>query len=75
MRILQVSPAYGRDYTNEKQVLEDLRKERDFIIRDITNKWDGCPCNVRDVRRGEYTHLKVRYHRLEKVTIIALEDI
>ena len=38
-------PAYGRDYRNKASIQADLDANKDFILADITSRWDGKPIN------------------------------
>ena len=49
MHFVSATPAYGRVYTNTKQVREAWEAGKDFILHDITSKWDGKPFNKDDV--------------------------
>lgn len=64
-RYVSVVPAYGRDYTNQKQVLADWNAGKDFLIQDFElsgyiNK-DDKPASM---------ILNVRYNKLQKVMVI-----
>ena len=61
-----LTPAYGRDYKNQKSVILDYKSGKDFILRDITSPWDGKPCSNRDFE-GEKVVL--RYNKLKSVVV------
>ena len=63
---LTVVPAYGRDYTSANAARVDWCDNKDFIIADNFNPYDGKPIN-RDqaVQAGYRVH--IRYARLAKV--------
>lgn len=63
-------PAYGRDYKSKKTVIEDFMAGKDFIIADISNRWDGKPCNKEDIEPGQ---IKIRYSKLTKVCVFNYE--
>ena len=65
-------PAYGRDYKSKAQILADLEAQKDFIIADISNPWDGKPANKRDLLAFGVTTIYVRYKRLANVAKIKL---
>lgn len=46
---VEVTPAYGRDYSNGKAMKADWDAGKDFILQDISSPWDGKPCSKRDM--------------------------
>ena len=63
-----LTPAYGRDYKSAKAVKEDFMAGKDFIIADITDRYDGKPCSIRDFPAG--TGITLRYKRLTMLTCV-----
>ena len=63
-----LTPAYGRDYKSKKAVLTDFDANKDFILNDITDQYDGKPCNKSDLT-GTGTH-QIRYGNLRKVMVV-----
>ena len=61
-----LTPAFGRDYKTEAEVLHAYTSGADFILNDITSQWDGKPCSCRDFPAEP---VKLRYSNLRKVTI------
>lgn len=74
MKYISVTPAYGRDYKNKREILIDLMSNKDFTIADISNAWHGKVGNRRDFLREGYTHVQVRYGKLLKVAIFRIEN-
>ena len=73
MNVAIIKPAYGRDYDHEHDAREDFYANKDFIMCNITDRWYGKPCNHRDlVKYSDYTHVELRFHNLEELTIIEL---
>jgi len=62
MRYIIVVPAYGRDYQSEHQAIEAWKSGKDFRINDISSRWDGAYCSIRDE-----LNVKIRYNRLQDV--------
>lgn len=62
-----VVPAYGRDYTSAKLAKEAFLSGRDFIISDVSSKWNGMYCSCRDFS-GE--QVKVRYKNNTRAIIV-----
>jgi len=45
MTYLTLIPAYGRDYKSKKEVIADFEANKDFVIADVMNRFDGKPVN------------------------------
>jgi hypothetical protein len=69
---LSLIPASGRDYKSKKAVEADLRADKDFIIADMSNPYDGKPANLPDLKQAGYTELNIRYQRLTRVAVISI---
>ena len=65
--MLQVVPAYGRDYKSRADVLGAWNAGRDFQIADLHHPWDGSYVNKADYQAGQ---LKVRYDGLRRVCVL-----
>lgn len=63
---MTVTPAYGRDYTSAVEAKAAWNSGKDFIIRDITSRWDGKPINKQDAD-GAGIKVLLRYNKLKKV--------
>ena len=57
-----LTPAYGRDYKSEEQVLKSFNDGKDFTYNDISSPYDGKYCSIRDFKPGQ--RLKFRYDKL-----------
>lgn len=68
-------PNRGRDYRSADAVLAHLKEGRDFIVQDVSNPWNGKPCNLPDLKRAGVMLTKVRYDGLRKVTTINISEI
>lgn len=51
------TPAYGRTYASAKEALDDFKRGKDFILHDITSKWNGKPFNIDNCEDGEEVEL------------------
>jgi hypothetical protein len=60
-------PAYGRDYQTETAVKADWDAGKDFLIRDIGNRWDGKYTSKSD---WEGQKVRIRYNRLADFVIL-----
>ena len=58
-----VIPAYGRDYKSAAAAKQDWQDGKDFIIADLSNRYDGKPCSIRDG-----LEVTIRYNKLERTT-------
>ncbi len=67
MRTITVVPAYGRDYTSKAKMLEDWNANKDFIIQDISNPYDGKPANKSDL--SGFT-VNIRYKSLMQIAVV-----
>lgn len=47
-----LQPAYGNDYKSQSDVLQGINNFKDFIINDITSRWDRKPINIEDMAIG-----------------------
>jgi len=71
MRTLTLIPAYGRDYGSQKAVAADFAADKDFIVQDVSCRWDGKMVNRMEMR-GHYNQAHIRYSRLTKLTVIKI---
>jgi len=69
---MTLTPAYGRDYRSKKAVLEDFDADKDFIINDITNRWDGKPVNKAQLVKAKQRVVYIRYGKLRRVMEVKL---
>lgn len=67
MTILELTPAYGRDYKNAKLVKDDWKGKRDFRIATIGPD-EGRYVNIEDAPKD--ATLMIRYDNLRKVCTI-----
>lgn len=65
MTTLNLVPAYGRDYKNQKAVKADWEADKDFIINDVSSRWDGKAINRIQLSDGDVVY--IRYNKLRKV--------
>ena len=72
---MKLIPAYGRDYNSKKAVLKDLVDNKDFIISDYFNRYDGKPINLSQLMEEGYKQVTVRYQQLRKVAVIKLPEV
>jgi len=72
MQLLTVTQ-YMTVLKNKKEVIEHLKSDKDFLIQDMSCKWDNKPCNKSDLLKEKYSHIKVYYGKNNaKMTVIEL---
>lgn len=72
MQLLTVTQ-YLTVLKNKKEVIEHLKSDKDFLIRDYGNPWDNKPCNKSDLLKEKYSHVKIYYGKNNaKMTVIEL---
>jgi hypothetical protein len=64
MKISTISPAYGRDYKNKKDIQKDFDDNKDFIIEDFMNPYCGKYVNKEQM---EQDSVQVRYAKMTKI--------
>lgn len=72
MSVINLVPAYGRDYKSKAEVQKDLDAGKDFTIADISHRFDGKPGNKENFIQERYTEARIRYSKLRKVSIFKL---
>jgi hypothetical protein len=63
-----LTPAYGRDYRSKKAAIDDFEANKDFILNDITDQYDGKPCNKSDLIKAGIKQVMIRYKKLTMIT-------
>ena len=61
-----LTPAYARDYRSAIAVIADYKAGKEFILNDITSRWNGKPCSIRDFPSE---HVILRYNRLRNTVV------
>ena len=69
MNTKTLSPAYGRDYTSAKAVKADWNANKDFVIQDFFDKYDGKPINKEQADQ-HYGAVMIYYNAMQKFTVI-----
>lgn len=66
---MTLTPAYGRDYKSQKEVLEAWNSNKDFTVADLF--YLGTYCNKTDVENDKsIKSVTIRYSKLTKVMVI-----
>lgn len=63
--MITMTPAYGRDYKSAKAAKESWYGGADWIINDITSRWDGKPVTFKELNET----VKLRYNKLTRVIV------
>ncbi len=66
---MTLTPAHGRDYKSIAALKKDINAGKDFILNDITSRWNGKPCSACNFK-GQ--RVQFRYNKLRHVTTILL---
>ena len=69
---MTLTPANGRDYKSAKAAIADFNEGKDFILNDITSRWDGKPVNKEDIMRINERSVQIRYNKLRNITVVIL---
>lgn len=72
--LIELVPAYGRDYKSRVDVLAAYHAGKDFIIASVGNRWCGKPVNKEQIVESGYAPVKIRYSALRKVLIVPAGD-
>jgi hypothetical protein len=65
--MITLTPAYGRDYKNRREVLAAYVAGKDFIVNDVSNRYHGLPANNADLKG--LGNVKFRYGNLNRVFV------
>jgi len=65
-----LTPAYGRDYKSAEAAREAFLSGKDWILNDLSSRWDGKPCSKNDFEQGQT--FRLRYNKLRSVIRIEL---
>ena len=60
---ITMTPAYGREYKSAKAAKASWYAGDDWIINDITSRWDGKPATHKEIDQ----QVKLRFYGLRKV--------
>ncbi len=74
MPSISVVPYLGRDYRTKKDVIADLKAGKDFLIQDMSCRWDGKPANLESFKDGGYDTVYIRYANLHKQAVVKVAD-
>ena len=67
--MINLVPAYGRDYKNVKDLKADFNADKDFIIADVFHPYCGKYANRSDLKSEERV-VHIHYSKNTKVTVI-----
>ena len=72
MNTLSLTPAYGRDYKNKKDLLADWKSDKDFVAHFYTGN-TGYANRTSIVRYSpDITHVELRYAKGMKVALVPI---
>ncbi len=64
---------YLKDYKSKKEIEKDFNNDRDFLINDFFNPYDGKPINKSQIVEEGIREVSVRYNNLRKKAIIVVK--
>ncbi|MDJ0905379.1 MAG: hypothetical protein QNI96_05125 [Woeseiaceae bacterium] len=68
--MMTVTPAYGRDYTSSHEAKASWYGGQDWIVADVTSRWDGKPVSLNDLKNaGVDPTVKLRFDKLRRAVI------
>ena len=74
MAYLNLSPAYGRDYKNQKSIKADWQADKDFIIETFNHPYCGKPVNRSQlIDSGFRGSVEIRYRQMRKLVVIPVK--
>ena len=73
MAHMNLSAAYGRNYTSGKAVKADWEAGKDFVVRDVSSPWCGKPINLEDAKASGLTEVNIRFHEDRKLVVIKVK--
>lgn len=65
---MTVVPAYGRDYKSKAEAVADWEAGKDFIVQDISSRWDGKACSCRDFPKTQT--INIRYKKRTQIALV-----
>ena len=71
---MHLVPAYGRDYKSLAELKAGLRKGHDFLIQDISSKWNGKYVNLKQLIESG-SDATIRYLKLTRVGVFSLNTL
>ena len=75
--MMMIIPTQLRDYKSKKEVEESFNKDEDFRVCcpiGEYSKWDTMACNKSDLLGSGIDEVKVRFNKLQNITIIKVEN-
>lgn len=64
---ITISPAYGRDYKKQADVIADFKAGKDFVMESMNTGYAGSYCSVRDFAPG--VKVQIYYAKQQKSVI------
>ena len=64
-------PAYGRDYSTAEKAIADFAAGKDFTISDISHKYNGKYCSIRDLKGYK---IKIRFNKLADFVFVQIME-
>lgn len=71
MNSCSVTPASYNNAKGEEEIEEAFHDNKDFILHDVTSRWDGKPCNKQDLT-GDYDFVEIRDRKKQLIAGVEL---
>ena len=68
MSRVTLTPAYGRDYKNKKDVLRDWKEGKDFTIASMMHPYNGKYTSIRD--HASLGSVSIRYKNSQEIVVV-----
>ena len=68
-RVPHLTPLPGRDYKSAVEAELAFRAGKDFILHDLSSRWDGKPFNIESARDMGVIQLNIRFDERRRVTV------
>ena len=72
MKYKTLIPAYSRDYKTAKAVKADFDADKDFLISDAFDAYDGKPVNLSQLLTESPITVNIRFARQTKIVQVKL---
>ena len=72
MSRINLTPMPGKDFKSQKEVEKAFKADKDFLINDMFNRWDGKPCNRSSLKEAGVQTAQIRYGNLRKAITVKI---
>jgi hypothetical protein len=69
---MTIIPGSGRDYRTKAEVLAAFEADKDFIVADMSSRYDGKPVCRSDLVRAKVASVNIRYKGKRSIAVVKL---